>query len=80
LQNKNLEVLSVIANIDDSTPTGRKIVRELEKHKRVLKLSYPEKEEIPEGCRTLEDGIKEIWNQLENKFGYDIRILKNEIR
>ena len=64
--------MSVIANIDDSTPTGRKIVRELEKHKRVVKLSYPEKDEIPEVCRTLEEGIKEIWNQLESKFGYDI--------
>ena len=71
--------MSVIANIDDSTPTGRKIVRELEKHNRVVKLSYPEQEEIPEGCRPLEEGIKEIWNQLENKFGYDIRIMKNEI-
>ena len=71
--------MSVIANIDDSTPTGRKIVKELEKHKRVVKLSYPEQEEIPDGCRTLEEGIKEIWNQLENKFGYYIRIMKNEI-
>jgi hypothetical protein len=71
--------MSVIANIDDSTPTGRKIVMELEKHTRVVKLSYPELEEIPEGCRTLQEGITEIWNQLENKFGYDIRILKNEI-
>ena len=68
--------MSVIANIDDSTPTGRKIVKEPEKHKRVVKLSYPEQEEIPDGCRTLEEGIKEIWNQLENKFGYDIRTIE----
>ena len=68
--------MSVIANIDDSTPTGRKIVKELEKHTRVVKLSYPEQEVIPEGCRTLEEGIKEIWNQLENKFGYDIRTIE----
>jgi hypothetical protein len=68
--------MSVIANIDDSTPTGKKIVKELEKHTRVVKLSYPEQVEIPEGCRTLEDGIKEIWNQLENKFGYDIRTIE----
>ena len=39
--------MSVIANIDDSSPTGRKIVRELEKHKRVVKLSYSHTEEIP---------------------------------
>jgi hypothetical protein len=35
-----------------------------------------EQEEMPEGCRTLEEGIKEIWNQLENKFGYDIRTIE----
>ena len=68
--------MSVIANIDDSTPTGRKIVKELEKHKRVVKLSYPEFPPVPDGCRTLEEGIKEIWNQLENKFGYDIRTIE----
>jgi len=34
--------MTVIANIDISTPTGRKIVRELEKHKRVVQLTYPE--------------------------------------
>jgi len=49
-------------------------VKELGKHTRVVKLSYSEQEEIPEGCRPLEEGIKEICNQLENKFGYDIRI------
>ena len=43
--------MSVIANIDDSTSTGRKIVRELEKHNRVVKLSYSHTEEITEGCK-----------------------------
>jgi hypothetical protein len=64
--------MSVIASIDDSTPTGKKIVRELEKHNRVVKLSYSHTEEIPEGCISLEEGVEEFWKQLENKFGYDI--------
>jgi len=68
--------MSVIANIDDSSPTGRKIVRELEKHKRVVKLSYSQTEEIPEGCIPLEEGIEEFWRQLECKFGYDIRTIE----
>ena len=68
--------MSVIANIDDSTPTGRKIVRELEKHNRVVKLSYSHTEEIPEGCIPLEAGIEEFWKHLESRFGYDIRTLE----
>jgi hypothetical protein len=68
--------MSVIANIDDSTPTGRKIVKELEKHKRVVKLSYSQTEEIPEDCVPLEEGIEEFWRQLESKFGYDIRTIE----
>lgn len=47
--------MTVIANIDISTPTGRKIVRELEKHKRVVKITYPDAEEIPEGYMTSEE-------------------------
>jgi hypothetical protein len=68
--------MSVIASIDDSTTTGRKIVRELEKHKRVVKLSYPEADKIPEGCISLEKGIEEFWKQLESKFGFDIRTVE----
>ena len=34
--------MTVIANIDINTPTGRKIVRELEKHKRVVRITYPQ--------------------------------------
>ncbi|MDD4970314.1 MAG: hypothetical protein PHT07_12890 [Paludibacter sp.] len=65
--------MTVIANIDVSTPTGRKIVRELEKHKRVVQITYPDVETIPEGSITLEEGIEELWNHLENRFGYDLR-------
>jgi len=65
--------MSVIANIDDSTPTGRKIVRELEKHKRVVTLSYIEADKIPDGCISLEEGIEEFWKHLEDRFGFDLR-------
>lgn len=65
--------MTVIANIDISTPTGRKIVRELEKHKRVVKITYPEAEEIPEGAVTIEEGVEEFWGHLEKKFGFDLR-------
>ena len=65
--------MTVIANIDISTPTGRKIVRELEKHKRVVKITYPASADIPEGSITLEEGIEELWGHLEDRFGFDLR-------
>jgi len=71
--------MSVIANIDDSSPTGRKIVRELEKHKRVVKLSYSHTEEIPEDCIPLEDGIEEFWKHLEDSLGFDLRLYKEDV-
>ena len=43
--------MEVTAKIDISTPTGRKIMRELEKHKKLVKITYP----LPIG----EDGITE---------------------
>ncbi len=65
--------MHVTATIDISTPTGRQLVRELEKHKRVVKLTYPEAEAIPEGAVSLEEGIEEFWNHVEDRFGFDLR-------
>ena len=65
--------MTVTANIDISTATGRKIVRELEKHKRVVQLTYSESEELPEGSVSLEEGVEEFWQHLEKHFGFDLR-------
>jgi len=58
--------MEVTAIIDISTPAGRKIVRELEKHKKLVKVTYP----IPLG----EDGkteetysVEEVFAELDNK-------------
>ncbi len=66
--------MTVTAQIDVSTPTGRRIVRELETHKRVVKLSYDEA--LPNGAIPLDDAIEIVWNQLETKIGYDIRTIQ----
>ncbi len=34
--------MTITAHIDTSTPTGRRILRELEAHKKVVKIDYPE--------------------------------------
>lgn len=52
----------VIARIDISTPTGRKIVRELEK-RRVVKMEYP----LPEGKEGQIYTHQEVWDTVENK-------------
>lgn len=51
--------MEVIARIDANTPTGRKIIRQLEVHKKTVKLEYPE----PKGL----DG-HELYN-VEEVFG-----------
>ena len=52
----------VLARIDVSTPTGRRIVRDLEK-RRVVKLEYP----LPEGIEDNTYTHEEIWDKVENK-------------
>lgn len=56
--------MEVAAKINISTPTGRKIVKELEKHKKLVKVTYPlpfGEDEITE--ETYSD--KEIYTQQE---------------
>lgn len=68
--------MTVTALIDISTPKGRKIVRQLENHIRVVKISY--NNELPTGAIPLDDTIEVVWNQLETKTGYDIRTIKKD--
>lgn len=68
--------MTVTAQIDISTPTGRRIVKELDTHKRVVKLTC--NEVTPEGTIPLDDAVEIIWNQLERKIGYDVRTIQGE--
>ena len=66
--------MTVTAQIDISSPTGRRILKELEAHKRVVKITY--NNALPEGAIQLDDAIELIWDQLETKIGYDIRTIQ----
>jgi hypothetical protein len=55
----------VIARIDCSTPTGKKIVRELEKHRRTVHLEYPVSD-MPEGDAKLFT-VREAFADLRKK-------------
>lgn len=52
----------VIAHIDISTPSGRKIVRELEK-KKVVKIEYP----LPKGINGKTYSVDEAFQMVEKK-------------
>ena len=70
--------MTVIAKIDISSPTGRKIVRELEKHKRVVEIIYPDpiaQDEVIEETITIEEAEEYLWNKLEESYGVDLRTL-----
>ena len=54
----------VIAYINTETPTGRRIVRELEKHKKTVRVEYPSPEDIEEIVYSHE----EVWKDFEKKF------------
>ncbi len=60
----------VIARIDVSTPTGRKIVRDLE-NRRVVKLGYP----LPEGIEGKTYTREEVFGNLRAKLKehYDVK-------
>ena len=60
----------VIARIDVSTPTGRKIVRDLE-NRRVVKLEYP----LPEGIEGKTYTHEEVFGNLRAKLKehYDVK-------
>ena len=66
--------MTVTAEINIESATGRRLVKELEKHKKVVRLSY--NETVPKGAISLDSAIDGMWNQLETKMGYDLRTLQ----
>jgi hypothetical protein len=70
--------MNVVANINVNTPMGRKIVRELETHKKVVKIENP----LPMGENGLplktysSEQIEDmVWDQLSDHYGVDVRKL-----
>lgn len=70
--------MTVTAYIDINTPTGRRIVRELETHKRVVKIVYNEpilNQNDTEETVAWEDAEVYLWEKLEENYGVDLRTL-----
>ncbi|GHS95778.1 hypothetical protein AGMMS50239_33990 [Bacteroidia bacterium] len=63
----------VTAEIDVATPTGRRIVNELERHKRSVKLNYPTSEKIAEKTYTHEEVWEMVESILNEHYGTDFK-------
>jgi len=69
--------MEVIARINIDTPTGRKLVQEIEKHKKIAEIEYPLPDEL-QNC-TASSHIEvwdNIWDKLSNHYGVDVRKLR----
>jgi len=65
--------MTVTAHINIETPAGRKIVRELEKHRKLVQIEYPQIERIEnERTYTLEESYKECESILSKNYGVDV--------
>jgi hypothetical protein len=64
--------MEVIARINIDSPTGRKLVSEIEKHKKVAEIQYPLPEEL-QNCTAVWD---KVWDKLSNHYGVDVRKLR----
>ncbi|MFZ4455704.1 MAG: hypothetical protein ACOYOT_05730 [Bacteroidales bacterium] len=70
--------MTVTAIIDTSTPTGRRIVRDLEKHKKIVKLEYPQPLDANGNPRILipaEEVYEKVWDMMSEHYGVDVRKL-----
>lgn len=66
----------VIAHIDISTPIGRKLLKELEKHKEAVRVEYPLTESTAgQRTYTLEESFNECCEILSRNYGVDVRKL-----
>jgi Asp/Glu/hydantoin racemase len=64
--------MNITAHIDVSTPTGRRIIKELETHKRVVKIENPMPvgaDGLPEETFSVEDIFAELDQKLKKHYG-----------
>jgi len=74
---RNIIIMNqVIAHIDISTATGRRLVKDLEKHKKSVKIEYPLPEAISgQRTYTLDESYNECCDILSKNYGVDVRNL-----
>jgi hypothetical protein len=71
---QNLIIMEVTARINIDSPAGRKLVREIERHKGLAKVEYPLPEALKNGTALSDDQVWEkIIDKMSNHYGTDIR-------
>ncbi|MEI7675867.1 MAG: hypothetical protein WCJ03_03720 [Bacteroidales bacterium] len=68
--------MTVTAEINIESPTGRRLVKELEKHKKVVKLSYPKPQEDENNTGktyTFEEFEQNLFEEFKKRYGVDIQ-------
>lgn len=66
--------MEVTARINMDSPIGRKLVSEIEKHKRVVKIEYPLPESLTEQRTfTIEESYEECCKILSNHYKVDVQ-------
>jgi len=70
-------IMEAIVRINMDSPTGRKLVREIEKHKRVAEIEYPLPDEL-QNCTAIShtEAWDKVWDKLSNHYGVDVRKLR----
>jgi hypothetical protein len=70
--------MSVTAHINVCTPKGRKIVRELESNKKLVKIENPMplgEDGVPAKTHSLDESFENLWDKMEEHYGLDLRKL-----
>jgi len=70
--------MQVAAKIDVSTPTGRRIMRDLEKNRNVVTIDNPFPVDInglPLESYTIEEAFDQFWDKLSEHYGVDMKKL-----
>ena len=68
--------MTITAHIDVSTPQGRKIAMELEKHKKYVQNDNPfplGEDGKPIETFSVEESFEKLWKKMDEYYGYDIR-------
>lgn len=70
--------MTITAHIDVSTARGRKIVQELERHKKIVKIDNPlpvGEDGLPLKTYSVEESFNNLYDKLQEHYGVDLRKL-----
>ena len=70
--------MTITTHIDVSTAKGRKLVQELERHKKIVKIDNPlpvGEDGLPLKTYSVEESFNKLYDKLQEHYGVDLRKL-----